>query len=263
MTDLSIIIVNHDHLPFLKTGIPSLYGLDSKSTVQVVLVDNASRDGAYEWTRENYPQIEIIRNNIQKGYTENANLGIRALQNGRYVILMNPDIVCLPGLLDELTGFMDRHPDVGIAGPKLLNPDLSIQPSCRRFSTPETVLLRGLHLDGIFRRKMAEYLMADFDHNSVTDVDWVSGALLIVRPEAIAQVGLMDEDRYFLYSEDQDWCCRMWHKGWRVAYVPQAKAIHVHLREGIRKPWSRSARWQLKSAFRMFQKFGWRLTRRL
>jgi GT2 family glycosyltransferase len=83
---------------------------------------------------------------------------------------------------------------------------------------------------------------------------------MIVRREAIARVGMMDE-RYFLYSDDQDWCCRMWQGGWRVCYVPQAQAIHAHMREGIRKPWSRAARHQLVSAVRMLRRFGWRLSR--
>jgi hypothetical protein len=108
---------------------------------------------------------------------------------------------------------------------------------------------------------MRDYLMADFDHRRVADVDWVTGAALVVRRQALAEVGCMDEDRYYLYSDDQDWCCRMWQAGWRVCYVPGASAVHVHMREGIRKPWSRAARHQLRSALRMFRKFGWRLSR--
>ena len=107
---------------------------------------------------------------------------------------------------------------------------------------------------------MRRYLMSDFDHESVADVDWVTGALLIIRREALVEVGLMDE-RYFVYSDDQDWCCRMWHHDWRVCYVPQAHAIHQHLREGIKRPWSRAARVQLASAVRMFRKFGWKPSR--
>ena len=187
---------------------------------------------------------------------------MRAQENGRYVLLLNPDVECLPGFLDTLVAFMDEHPDVGIAAPKLLNPDGTLQPSCRRFSTPASILIRGLHLDGVSRRTglMQRYLMDDFDHQTVADVDWVTGALMIVRREAIALVGPMDE-RYFLYSDDQDWCCRMWRGGWRVCYVPQAQAVHAHMREGIRKPWSRAARHQLINGIRMFRKFGWRLSR--
>jgi len=152
---------------------------------------------------------------------------------------------------------------VGIMGPQLLNPDLTIQPSCRRFSTPLTLLIRGLHLDGIFKnfKPVYQYLMADYDHQTVRDVDWVTGALMIVRREAISEIGGMDERYTMAYSEDQDWCCRMWRGGWRVCYVPQARAIHDHLRTGMRKPWSKMARAQLMNAIRMFNKFDWKLSR--
>jgi GT2 family glycosyltransferase len=103
-------------------------------------------------------------------------------------------------------------------------------------------------------------LMSGLTEEHASDVDWVSGALMIVRRKALNDVGPMDE-RYFLYSEDQDWCCQMWRKGWRVCYVPQACAIHAHPREGIMKPWSKAARYQLISALRMFHKFGWKLSR--
>lgn len=261
--DLSIVTVSNNHLPLIQKCLTSLFAISWTVAFEMVLVDNASKDRTVEWVREHFPQVMIVRNEMPKGYAENANIGIRAKQNGRYIMSINPDIECLPGLLDELVAFMDSNPDVGIAGPKLLNPDLTLQPSCRRFSTPWAIFIRGLHLDGVFRqtRSIRDYLMEDLDHDRVMEVDWVTGALQVVRREAIAQVGLMDYQNYFLYSEDQDWCCRMWQAGWRVCYVPAARAIHAHMREGIKKPWSRSARYQLKSAYRMFRKFDWKLTR--
>ena len=260
--DLSIVTVSHNHLPQIQTCLASLHSISRQPTFEMVVVDNACRDGTGAWVAANYPQIRVIRNEAVQGYAANANMGMRAQEHGRYVLLLNPDIECLPGLLDTLVSFMDEHPEAGIAGPKLLNPDSTLQPSCRRFSTPGSLLVRGLHLDGLLRNTglMRRYLMDDSDHQTVADVDWVTGALMIVRREAMALVGVMDE-RYSLYSEDQDWCCRMWQGGWRVCYVPQARAMHAHMREGIRKPWSRAARLQAVSAIRMFRKFGWRLSR--
>ena len=261
--DLSIVTVSHNHLPLIEKCLASLYSISCSSTFEIVVVDNACSDGTGAWVAANYPQLMVIRNDAKQGYAANANMAMRAQANGRYVLLMNPDVEALPRLLDALVEFMDDHPDVGIAGPKLMNLDDTLQPSCRRFSTPGSILVRGLHLDGILRSTslMRRYLMDDFDHEAVADVDWVTGALMIVRRAAMDVVGVMDE-RYFLYSEDQDWCCRMWQGGWRVCYVPRARAIHAHLREGIRKPWSSSARHQVVSAIRMFQRFGWRLSRR-
>ncbi len=260
--DISIVTVSHNHLPLIEKCLASLYATAGNSTLETVVVDNACSDRTGEWVARNYPQVTVIPNKAWQGYAANGNTGIRARENGRYVMLLNPDVECLPGLLDALVAFMDGYPDVGIAGPKLLNPDGTLQPSCRRFSTPASILIRGLHLDGVLRKTglMQRYLMDDFDHRAAADVDWVTGALMIVRREAIAQVGMMDE-RYFLYSDDQDWCCRMWQGGWRVCYVPQAQAIHAHMREGIKKPWSPAARHQLVSAIRMFRRFGWRLSR--
>ena len=262
MLDIAIVTVSHNHYPLIQKCISSLFSIPWNVTFELILVDNVSTDGTVEWVRGNYPQVKLVQNEVRKGYSENGNIGIREQCNSRYLMMLNPDVECLPGLLDELVGFMDAHSDVGIAGPKLLNPDMSVQPSCRSFSTPGSIFIRGLHLDGLFIDKafMRNYLMEDFDHIRVADVDWLTGALLIIRREAIEQVGMMDE-HYFLYSDDQDWCCRMWQQGWRVSYVPQAQAIHVHMREGIKKPWSKAARLQLISSIRMFQKFGWKLSR--
>lgn len=261
--DLSIVTVSHNQLPLIRQCLTSLFAISWEVTFEVALVDNACTDGTGDWVSRHYPQVKVIRREVHKGYAENGNTGIEARKNGRYVLTLNPDIICLPGLLDKLVAFMDVNPQVGITGPKLLNPDLTLQPSCRRFSTPGAIFLRGLHLDGLLGRTrvLRDYLMEDLNHDEAAEVDWVTGALLIVRREAITRVGLMDDQRFFLYAEDQDWCCRMWQAGWKVCYVPAAQAIHAHMREGIKKPWSRAARHQLKSAYHMFQKFGWKLSR--
>jgi hypothetical protein len=262
LTDLLVIVVSHNHLPVLKTCLASLFSIRWNVSFEVLVIENTGRDGTREWVRACYPQVHTLQNQSPQGFAANVNHGITAFADSRYVLLINPDCECLPGLLDQLVEFMDDNSNVGIAGPMLLNVDGSVQPSCRRFSTPGVLLHRALHLDvlGGWFASLHRYLMNDFDHRSIRDVDWVTGALLIVRRASIAAVGLMD-DRYFLYSEDQDWCCRMWHAGWRVCYLPQARARHLHMREGMKKPWRRAGRYQLVSAFRMFHKFGWRLDR--
>jgi len=262
MLNLIIIVVNHNHGDLARRAVESLYTLPDQTRFQLIAVDNATTDGFAGWLSNCYPQATVIKNIHPQGFAHNNNQAIRHAPDSTYILLLNPDIECQPGLLDILIAFMDAHPNVGIAGPKLLNPDLTSQPSARRFSTPLPLLARGMHLDGILKntRFMRDYLGADFNSEDAMEVDWVTGALMIVRRRAISQVGLMDED-YFLYAEDQDWCCRMWRAGWSVYYVPQARAIHKHLREGMRKPWSKATRYQLISAFLMFRKFGWRLSR--
>jgi N-acetylglucosaminyl-diphospho-decaprenol L-rhamnosyltransferase len=261
--DLSIVVVNHHHRKMIEKNMPKIFAASNSATLEVSLIDNTRDDGAAEWVADNLTQIKLVRNSSRKSYAENMNMGMHIMKNGRYFVVLNPDIECLPGLWDEAIKFMDNNIDVGIMGPQLLNRDLTIQPSCRRFSTPLNLLIRGLHLDGILRntRLIQEYLMLDHDHKKIMDVDWVTGALMIVRRKAIEQVGGMDECYKVAYSEDQDWCCRMWRAGWRVTYVPTARAIHDHLRTGMSKPWSKMARAQLINAIRMFHKFGWKLSR--
>lgn len=262
--DLSIVIVSHNHSAVLAKCLASLFCCGSAASFDVTVIDNTCADGTSDWVRAHYPQVGLVRNAVPKGFAANVNCGISFSAESRYVLLLNPDIECLPGLLDELVDFMDLNQDVGIAGPMLLNLDETLQPSCRRFSSPAVVLMRGLRLDRIAPHSAVfrQYLMEDFDHRSVAEVDWVTGAALIARRTAIADAGLMDDIRYFLYSEDQDWCLRMWRAGWRVCYVPQARARHAHMREGIKKPWSKAGRHQLVSALRMFRKFGWKLDRK-
>ncbi len=261
--DLSIVVVSHNQIELVRKYLPSLFTVPTSATFEVLIIDNTCSDGTADWVSENLPQVQIIRNNVPKSYAENMNQGMRELVNGRYFVVCNPDIKVLPGLWDEAVKFMDNNADVGLIGPQLLNPDHTVQLSCRNFSTPLTLLIRGLHIDSLLRgfKPVHEYLMLDYDHKNAIEVDWVTGALMIVRREAIAHVGGMDERYKMAYSEDQDWCCRMWRGGWRVCYVPQAQAIHDHQRTGMRKPWSNMARAQLINAIRMFHKLGWKLSR--
>jgi GT2 family glycosyltransferase len=261
--DLSIVVVNHNHREMIEKYLPEIFTASNTVTFEVALIDNACNDGTAKWVVDNLPKVKLVRNSSCKSYAENMNMGMKVMTHGRYFVVLNPDIECLPGLWDEAVKFMDNNSDVGIMGPQLLNRDHSVQPSCRRFSTPLNLLVRGLHLDGLLKNTqfMVDYLMLDDDHEQIMDVDWVTGALMIVRRKAIDHVGGMDERYKVAYSEDQDWCCRMWQAGWRVTYVPTARAIHDHLRTGINKPWSRMARAQLINAIRMFRKFNWKLSR--
>ncbi|MFZ5516801.1 MAG: glycosyltransferase family 2 protein [Candidatus Zhuqueibacterota bacterium] len=262
--DFSVVLVSTNQLNLLKKYLHTLFQVNEKAKLEVACIDNACTDGTADWVKENFKDIVIVRNNIKKSYSENMNLGMNILKKGKYFVVFNPDIQCLPGLWDESLKFMNENPDVGIMGPCLLNADGSIQYSCRRFSTPLALLIRGLHLDSIFleNKVIKEYLMLDFGHNSVKDVDWVMGALMVVRREAIEQVGGMDERYKITYAEDQDWCCRMWQNGWRVSYVPIAKAIHCHQRDGMRKPWSKMARIQTINTIMMLKKYNWKLSKK-
>lgn len=261
--DLSIAVVSDNHRTLIEKYLPSVFRIPTQATIEAIMIDNACSDGTADWVRDNLPQVNIIRNRTRKSYAANMNLAMTHVKDGRYFVVLNPDIECLPGLWDTVLGYMDRNPDVGIMGPQLLNRDLSIQHSCRGFTTLLTLIMRGLRIDRVMRRNryVTNYLMLDFDHQDEMDVDWVTGALMVVRRDAIMGVGGMDERYRMAYSEDQDWCCRMWRGGWRISYVPRAKAIHDHQQEGMRRPWSMMGRIQLMNNIRLLRKFGWKLSR--
>jgi len=254
--DLSVVIVNHNHRPVIEKCIASLHALPDRTSFDVTLIDNTPADGAADWVAAHYPRTAIRRNVVRLGFAANANAGMRAAGSGRYALLLNPDVICLPGLLDRLVDFMDRHPKTGIAAPQLFHEDGARQPNCRRFPTPGTLAIRALRADEIWKTShVRRYLMED-EPVCAGGVDWVTGAAMVARRAALETVGLLDE-RYFMYWEDMDWCYRMRRAGWGVFLVPEARAIHLHRREGVRRPFSRAGRAQLLGAVRFFRKFGW------
>jgi GT2 family glycosyltransferase len=260
MLDLSIVTINHHHRGIVEKCIESLIALPDKVAIEVLVIDNTPADGLTAWLDGRFANVSAHANRVPMGYAANANLGLRTAVRGRYAMMLNPDVICYPGLLENLVAYMDSHPLAGLAGPKLLNTGGTLQHSCRRFPTPITLAVRFLRLDGIFRGKIEHYLMEDWDHDEEAEVDWVTGAIMILRREALADVGGMDES-YFMYWEDLDLCLRLWHGGWLVGYVPGAHAEHSHLRQGVKEPFSRFARWQIASASKLFMKFGLGLTR--
>ena len=153
------------------------------------------------------------------------------------MLVLNPDIVIKPGSLQILVRELQTQPRVGLVAPKLIFPDGSLQYSCLRWQTPAIVAYRRTALGRTpwGRRRLARYLMEDFDHNAPCDVDWVLGGAMLVRKKALEEVGGLDE-RYQLYFEDMDWCRSFWQAGWRVRYEPRAVMIHHHRRESARLP---------------------------
>jgi GT2 family glycosyltransferase len=223
---------------------------------EVLVVDNASADGTVGMLREEFPEVRVIANAENVGYSRAVNQAIRAA-SGRLLLILNPDIQVLPGSVDALARYMDEDPQTGIAGGKLLNPDGTLQYSCRTFYTLATLLHRRTPIGKLFpnSRVVREHLMMDWDHDSVREVDWMLGACLMVRREAIRDVGLMDE-RFFMYFEDVDWCYRMKQHGWKVVYVPDARMMHVHRRESASGGLlNRRLLAHLNSMFRFFDKW--------
>jgi GT2 family glycosyltransferase len=168
-----------------------------------------------------------MENETNAGFTKANNQAI-AVSESRYLFLLNSDAAILPGAVDSLVAFADEHPEAGILGAKVLNPDGSLQYSCRRFPTLGAGLFRNTYLGRLFpHNKYAQsYLMTDFDHKTVRNVDWVSGCAMFIRRSVLDKIGLLDE-RFFMYCEDVDICERVWKSGSDVVYVPSAVVTHA------------------------------------
>jgi hypothetical protein len=237
MPDVSIVINSFRTRNLLRQCLKALFDMPPQRSFEVVVVDNDSRDGTAEMVREQFPQVRLIVSDRNRGCTGGSNLGLVAARGG-HVMIMNSDIIVRPGSIDALSSFLDGHPDVGAVGPRLLRPNGEADESCYRFPTLGTPLYRRTPLGRLpFAKKALDrYLMADFDHQTTRDVDWLLGSSIMVRREAMNQVGLMDE-RIFMYFEDTDWCRRFWEAGWRVVFFPGSELVHFHDRSSAKKAW--------------------------
>lgn len=225
--DLSICIVNWNSKEDLVSCLDSMAGVVSSEGYEVIVVDNASSDGSAELIPLNYGWVAFRANSENLGFAKASNQAIKA-SRGRYVLLLNPDTRVAPGSLEKLVLYADRTPDAGVIGCKVLNPDGSLQYSCRRFPTILAGLQRNTPIGKLLgdSKHVSDYLMKDWDHQTALDVDWVSGAALMIRRDVIERVGLLDE-RFFMYCEDTDYCRRTWEAGLRVSYYPDAVVAHA------------------------------------
>lgn len=225
MPALSVIIVNWNVRDLLRRCLHSLLANFPPGQLEIIVVDNASTDGSAEMVRTEFPMVRLIANPDNRGFTAANNQGLMVAR-GRCVLLLNPDTEVVGDALVTMAAFADAHPDVGIVGPQLLNPDGSVQSSRRRFPTLLTALFESTWLQPYAPRRLLEhYYVLDCPDDEVQDVDWVTGAALMARREAVEQVGPLDEG-FFMYSEELDWCRRFRETGWRVVYLPTAQVVH-------------------------------------
>jgi N-acetylglucosaminyl-diphospho-decaprenol L-rhamnosyltransferase len=235
--DLAIVIVNYNVRELLRRCLESVYASEGMLRLGVCVVDNASADGSAQMVREWFPQVKLIANSENLGYPAANNQGLIRLgmqaedpdTRPRYGLLLNPDTELPSDALATLLAYMDSHQAIGVLGPKLVMPDGRLDLACRRaFPSPEVAFYRMAGLSRLFPRseRFGRYNMTFLDENEPAEVDSVVGAFMLVRREAIDQVGLMDE-RFWMYGEDLDWAKRMKDVGWRVLYYPEVEVLHV------------------------------------
>ena len=224
--DLSIIIVSWNAKEFLRQCLQSICENINSVTCEIIVVDNDSSDGSPEMVQKEFPQVNLIRTSDNLGFAKANNIGIQQ-STARYICLVNSDITIRNGCVETMCSYMDNHPSVGVLGPRILNPDLTLQPTCRGITTPWSALCCALGLHTIFPRSelFGGELMTFWPHDTIRSVDAILGCFLMLRRESMNKVGLLDE-LYFLYREDIDWCKRFRIAGWEVVYFPDAEAIH-------------------------------------
>jgi GT2 family glycosyltransferase len=253
--DLSIVIVTHNSLSPVEKCLRSLEKHPPGGQYEIIVVDNASSDGTPEMIRESFSSVRLIANKDNRGYSKGVNQAFLT-SSGRYFLILNPDIVVGEDSIDALVRFMDDKPEAGIAGSKLVFPDGTVQPSCRSFYTIRALFLRRTFLGKLFPRArvLREHLMSEYDHAEARKVDWIIGACMIVRRDAIEDVGLMDE-RFFLYFEDTDWCYRMKQHGRQVWYVPDSVMVHLYERSSAKSVLSKPFLMHMLSLMRYYEKW--------
>jgi GT2 family glycosyltransferase len=251
--DLSIIIVNYNAAPYLKRALASIQLHLRNVRYEICVVDNASTDESSN-VLLNFPQVRVIKNDKNLGFSTAVNQGLRNT-TGLFVLWLNPDAEILDEGLVAILRYMNDHPDVGIIGPRILNPDGSIQLSCRSFPSYDAGLFnRYSLLTRLFpnNRFSRNYLKSDQDHSVITDVDWVSGACLLHRRQLLLRPGFLDE-KFFMYCEDVDFCLRATQARWKVQYHPGASVLH-HIAASSKQLPTKTIRERHKSIWHYYKK---------
>ena len=261
--DLSIVIISWNVRELLRLCLDSiqesLRGEKREGLlVETIIFDNGSTDGSADMVREDFPRVHLMESEVNLGFTKGNNLAI-GQSEGRYILLLNPDTEVVGDALGTMVAYMEAHPRVGALGPQLLNPDGTTQSSRRRFPTLATAFLESTVLQPWFQgsRILKRYYLLDRLDEEIQPVDWVVGAALLIRRQALHQVGPLDEE-FFMYSEELDWCYRLKAQGWEVVYLPTAQVVHQEGRSSEQVLPARHIHFQRSKVLFFKRYYGWR-----
>lgn len=251
--DLSITICSWNTVDDLRACLASLSRIRDEANFEVIVVDNNSADESPDMVEKEFPWVRQFRLLQNLGFTGGQNYAMER-RLGRHAFMLNSDTIVHPGAIRRMMEFIEANPDVGMLGPRLLNPDDTLQFSCRRFPNPVAALFRNTPIGKLFpkNRFTRDYLMQDWSHDAIRDVDWVSGAALLATEECINRIGLLDPE-YFMFCEDVDWCWRCHEAGLRVVYFPDSIITHAIGRSTDKAPNRMIGRFH-RSMFRFYKK---------
>lgn len=263
--EASVIIVSFNTRELLRKCLASLMSAARTHNIEIIVVDNASKDHSAEMVQEDFPQVRLLHSQINLGFAA-ANNWAFTVATGRYWILLNPDAEMRHDALDHAFRFMLDHPRAAMAGAKLIAPDGKTQPSARQFPSilNEVLVLSGMAARFPHSRFFGRFDRTWADENTPAQVDWVPGAFAIMRPEALKQVGCFDE-RFFLYYEEVDLCRRLKDHQWQIWYQPDIVIQHIGGESSktvekaeISSSGSQLVLWRMRSALLYYRKHhGW------
>jgi len=252
--DVTLVLVSYHSEAPLRRFFASLAVHPIVASHEVIVADNAPGDGTSDWLAAEHPEVQVLAMGGNVGYARGVNAGIEVAR-GRHVLVVNPDVELEDGAVDRALAYLDENPEVGMVGAQLLDPDGSPQRNARRFYSLTTILLRRTPWGKIQpdHPELRRHLMLDDDLSHPGPVDWVTGAFMLVRREALESVGPMD-GRFFLYFEDVDWCYRMWEGGWEIHLLPDVRLVHEFQRTSTKL--GRSFVHHLRSFVSFYDKWG-------
>lgn len=259
--DISIIIVNYKSQEKLKNCLLSIKNADMGNiSFEVIVVENNSGDDIYNLIND-YKFAKLVKSEKNLGMGGGNNLGIK-YSKGKYILISNPDIVFKKESIINLYNFLKDNNEVALVGPKLLNPDKSLQYSCARFPKIYTPLLRRTAIGNFFPNYLNKYFLKHENYDKIKEVDWLLGACFLVRrDEMFLKENKLFDERYFMYFEDVDLCRRIKKSKKKTIYLPKSIAIHDHLRSSAKMPWylaifrDKLARQHILSWWRYFLKW--------
>lgn len=225
--DVSVIIVNWNTKDILRDCLKSVYEQTKGNSFEVIVIDNASTDGSVKMIKSNFSQVFIIENTENRGFAAANNQGMK-ISKGRYVLLLNSDTIVLDRAIAKSVAFADANPEAAVVGCRVLNTNRTLQSTCFMFPSILNMLLSTTYLYKLFPRSkfFGRERMTWWKGDGMREVDVMTGCFMLVRREAIEQVGMMDE-QFFMYAEETDWCYQFKEAGWKVMFTPCAEIIHL------------------------------------
>ncbi len=231
---LSIIILNYKNANLIKYQLQKIYTYNFDFESEIIVVDNNSQDNIENILINNFPQVKLIKSKINLGYPSGNNLGIKNAQ-GKYILILNPDIRISKNTIIEMIKFMDNNKDAGLVAPRLNNADNSVQYTCYRFPNLFYPFYRRTSLaqTKAGQKWLNNFLMKDFDHQSIQTVDWVMGSCFLIKKVDLSKT--THDENFFMYLSDMDLCRNLWNQKKQVYYLGNISAIHLHQKASAEK----------------------------